>query len=120
MLAALLLPLSAFEMSADDEITVIKIPLKTEQKKDLSRSLIAEPIVAYYIAATSCIQTTVSSDLGQVELTVTNCSTGEVWYDSFDSSSSPQTLLSISGTSGLYEVVYLTEDGNVYQGCFIL
>ena len=98
----------------------MKIPLKVESHGKLNRSLADEPIVAYYIAATSCIQTTVSSDLGQVELTVANCTTGEVWYDSFDSASVPQTLFPISGTSGLYEIVYLTEDGDVYQGCFIL
>ena len=118
MLTALLLPLFAFEMGADDEITVVKIPLKVESHGKLNRSLADEPLVANYIGATSCIQTTVFSDLGQVELTVTNCSTGEVWCDSFDSASAPQTLLPISGTSGLYEVVYLTETGDIYQGTF--
>lgn len=118
MLTALLLPLFAFEMGADDKNTARKIPLEVKDRPILHRSLADEPIVAYYIGATSCIQTTVFSDLGQVELTVTNCSTGEVWCDSFDSASAPQTLLPISGTSGLYEVVYLTETGDIYQGTF--
>lgn len=117
MLTALLLPLSVFEMSADDKSIAKKIPLE-KSKPQLNRSFTNEPVVAYYIGATSCIQTTVFSDLGQVELTVTNCSTGEVWCDSFDSASAPQTLLPISGTSGLYEVVYLTETGDIYQGTF--
>lgn len=120
MLVALLLPFSAFEMSADEENTSRKIPLELKDRPILHRSLTAEPIVTYYIAAASCIQTTVFFDFGQVELIVTNCTTGEVWYDSFDSALLPQTLLAISGTQGLYEIVYLTDEGDVYQGCFIL
>ena len=59
-------------------------------------------------------------DLGDVVLTVTNCSTGNVWYDSFDSTLEPQTMLPISGEPGVYEITYITESGNIYEGTFII
>ena len=66
------------------------------------------------------IVTTVFTDLGNVALTVTNCSTGSVWYDTFDSAQEPQTVLPISGEPGIYEIVYITESGAVYEGTFTI
>ena len=43
-----------------------------------------------------------------------------VWYDSFDSALEPQTILPISGDPGVYEITYITESGNVYEGTFII
>jgi hypothetical protein len=42
-LSALLLPFFAFEMSADDEPAVMKIPLKFEQGTKINRNLQEEP-----------------------------------------------------------------------------
>ena len=64
------------------------------------RSLIQLPIECHYFGIMNTIVTTVQSDLGDVVLTVTNCSTGSVWYDSFDSALEPQTILPISGAHG--------------------
>ena len=66
------------------------------------------------------IITNVFSDLGEIFLTVTNHSTGEVWYDVFDSEVQPQVVTTISGTPGWYEIVYTTATGEVYEGSFIL
>lgn len=118
LLTALLLPLFAFDMSADEEKAVMKIPLKLDVGDNLNRTLIPESVECYFYRMMSTIQTSVSSDLGNVSLTVTNCTTGEVWYDFFDSAMEPQAYLQISGTDGLYEVVYITESGVVYEGCF--
>ena len=92
---ALLLPMSTLEMNADNENTVVKIPLSIKHNKDLGRSLIQESIVSYYQGMMSMIQTSVMADLGVLEVMVVNCSTGESWYDSFDSSEEPQTILQI-------------------------
>ena len=62
------------------------------------------------------IVTTVYSDLGDVTLTVTNCSTGTIWYDTFDSTLEPQTRLTLSGEPGIYQIVYIIESGNIYKG----
>ena len=68
----------------------------------------------------NAVVTTVWSDLGEVVLTVTNCSTGNVWYDTFDSAVDPQKMLVLSGEPGVYEIVYVTESGGVYEGAFVL
>ena len=119
-LTALLLPLFAFEMNADEEKTVVKIPLKVQSGTKLNRGLTSEPVESFYNGISSEIVTFFSSDLGNISLTVTNYSTGEVWYDFFDSAAEPQTYLPVSGTDGMYEVVYITESGDVYEGSFTI
>ena len=117
---ALLLPLSAFEMSADNEDAVMKIPLYVEGSTNLNRSLIQLPIECCYLGMMDAVVTSVWSDLGNVTLTITNCSTGSVWYDSFDSVLEPQTALLLSGEPGIYQIVYITESGGVYEGTFTI
>lgn len=68
----------------------------------------------------SAVHTTVSTDLGEIDVTVTNCSTGEFWQDTIDSSITSQHLLQISGTSGFYEITYTTESGDLYEGSFVI
>lgn len=116
---ALLLPLFAFEMSADEK-EAKPIPLTQGRVTKLDRSIVEIPIEAYYIGTTSSIQTLVSSDLGTVEVVVANLSTGESWYDIFDSGLSSCHELQISGHHGDYEIIYITESGNMYQGVLML
>ena len=120
LLLALLLPLSAFKMSADDENAVMKIPLELDIEQNFERQLVQFPIECCYLGMMDSIVTIVCSDLGDVSLTVTNCSTGNVWYDMFDSAMEPQTMLPLSGEPGIYEIVYITESGAVYEGTFTI
>ena len=94
------------------------ILIRIADNSELIRSL--HEIQAHYLEISRTIFTTVTSDLGQIEMTVTNLSTGETWFDSFDSGMIMQTLLPISGTAGYYEIEYVTESGDVYEGIFIL
>ena len=119
-LVAFLLPLSALEMSADEKGEIQKIPLVLQGGTKLKRNIEEFSIESYYYGMLSSIQTTVTSDLGQIEMTVTNLSTGEAWSDTFDSGAIMQILLPISGTPGCYEIEYVTESGDVYEGIFIL
>ena len=105
-------------MNADESKNKV-IPLKQKQGTYLQRGMIL-PIEATFDGLLSSIITSTSSDLGEVSLTVTNLSTGETWYDTFDSSSTPQAMTPISGASGYYEVVYVTGSGDMYEGGFIL
>lgn len=120
LLVAFLLPLSVLEMSADEKGTIRPIPLIKVEKKDLSRSVVQESIMTVYYGPFSSVQTTVTEDLGTVEVTVVNATTGEMWYDSFDSAAEQQILLPISGTPGFYEIEYVTESGDVYAGEFLI
>lgn len=119
-LMALLLPLFALKMSADDENATIKIHLKVDLGKHPTRNVIEEPIDCHYHGMMTSIVTTFSLDLGEVTLTVTNCSTGEVWYDVYDSVNESQAIMPISGADGLYEIAYITESGDIYEGTFVL
>ena len=117
---AFLLPLFAPDMSADDENAKMKIPLRMESTGKHVRDLIQEPLTCHYYGMLTSIVTTFASDLGDVTLTVTNTSTGEAWYDVFNSGAAPQTALPISGTEGLYEIVYITHSGDIYEGSFTI
>ena len=118
---ALLLPLSAFEMSADNPKPVInKIPIKVSRYPKFQRDLFVLPLESYFYGPMSCIHTIVLDDLGEVEINVTNASTGEFWTATFDTSVDNQYSLQISTTSGLYEVEYTTASGDIYEGEFII
>ena len=117
---AFLLPVSALEMRADEKEQIKKIPLKMDSNKDLCRSFVDEPIVSIYYAMFTSIQTTVTDDLGEVDLTVTNLMTGESWWTTFDSGETSQSLLPISGSPGYYEIEYITESGDLYVGEFLI
>ena len=118
LMMAFLLPVSALEMRAD-ETKVDKILIRVDRKGKLSRDVDAEFLAAYYVSF-PCIQTTVTEDLGEVELIVKNLVTGDFWYCFFDSATQPQSLLPISGSPGCYEIEYITESGDVYSGEFLI
>lgn len=79
-----------------------------------------DQITCYYIGFTSSIQTTVMKDFGNVDVTVVNSNTGDIWFDTFDSGEESQTVLQISGNEGLYEITYTTESGDTYEGSFTI
>ena len=77
-------------------------------------------IESAYYSVLSGIHTITSVNLGEVEVLVTNTSTGEFWMTSFDSSNEQQSFLQISGTPGYYEIEYITESGDIYEGEFLI
>lgn len=116
---ALLLPLFASDMNADEKQQK-SIPLERQIDKQWDRAVFALPIESLYYGMLSAIVTSVTEDLGEVDLSITNLSTGEAWYDSFDSGAVQQILTPISSSPGLYEVIYTTGSGDVYEGSFML
>lgn len=123
ILLAVFLPLSAFVLNADENKNRQEIPLNPviDGNSDWhNRSLIHLPIECHFLGMMNAVVTTAWSDLGDVALAVTNCSTGSVWYDSFDSALESQTALTLSGEPGIYEIVYITETGDIYEGTFTI
>ena len=119
ILLSAFLPLSLFAQNNDNNTDRNKIPLThllDENSGKDNRSLILLPIECHYYGIINSIVTTVYSDLGDVTLTVINCSTGTIWYDTFDSTLEPQTMLTLSGEPGIYQIVYITESGDTYEG----
>ena len=96
-----------------------EIPIRKVDDNRIIRSLTDIELSAWYNPVFMLIQTNSTSDLGSVEMTVTNLSTGETWTDSFDSVVTPH-LLQISGAPGLYEITYLTTFGDLYEGTFTI
>lgn len=119
---AALLPLSVFHVYADENTEARKkIPLKCKDEGvNMNRSYLQIPIESTYWGMMNLIQTSVSSDLGEITIEVMNESTGEFWTDSYDTGIITQTVLPISGTTGIYNVTYLTESGEFYEGCFTI
>ena len=120
LIMALTMPFSALYIRADVNGVIVKIPLKVENGKKLSRDLIQLSIESCYYGMLSAVYTSVAYDLGEIDVTVTNCSTGELWEDTFDSSTESQHLIQISSAPGLYEVTYTTESGDLYEGTFFI
>lgn len=122
LILAALLPLSVFHVFADENTEVkqkIPLELRPDNLKD-NRSILQIPIESTYWGMMNLIQTSVSGDLGEITIEVMNESTGEFWSDSYDTAIITQTVLPISGTTGIYNVTYLTESGEFYEGCFTI
>lgn len=115
-----LLPFSALDMRADDKEQIKKIPIWKVDESLLNRDLVQIPITSYALISMKSICTYSLVDLGEIEIIVTNTSTGEYWSSTFDSAIEQNTFLQISGTPGYYEIEYITESGDVYSGEFII
>lgn len=122
ILMAIIMPLSSIVMYADKTKDQNEIPLyQTNSEGGINnRGFMKPDLACYYSKTLSAIATTAFSDLGNVIITVTNGSTGSVWYHSFDSAMDPQNVLFISGEPGMYEILYITESGDAYEGTFIV
>ena len=97
-----------------------EIPIRNIRTQPTIRDLTMVSLRACYFGMLSAVHTSVTTDLGEIDVIVTNCVTGEFWEDTFDSSSTSQHLLTISSTPGLYEVTYTTSSGDLYEGTFII
>ena len=120
LILAVLLPIFALKVNAEDKNVVQQIPIEKLTEIIGERSLRNDHLKAFYYGMLEGIVTTVSADLGEIMITVENSTTGEMWESSFDSSLNSQYLLSISGTTGCYKIVYTTSSGDVYEGTFTI
>ena len=68
----------------------------------------------------SCIRTTCLSDLGNISISVINYTTGEILNDIYDSAIYPLFFIDFSGAAGVYEIIYVTEAGQRYEGGFVI
>ena len=116
LLMVAFLPLSTFLMKADEPI-MVHIPLSSQQNVSKgNRDITLSPIECWYFSDVGIIQTTVYDNLGEIAIEVLNATTGETFYDSFDSAFTQQHILNITGSSGFYTITYSTESGETYLG----
>lgn len=74
-------------------------------------------IMAYYQDGMIYFQ--FAYDMGEVEITVTNESTGEMWQQTDDSAFGATSIAS-STTAGNYYITIVTDDASCYSGSFTL
>lgn len=75
------------------------------------------PIEAYYDSFISGIAITFLQELGNVEMNVTNHSTGE-YLEGTITATTGTTVLPISGTEGVYTITFTLSNGTEYEGEF--
>lgn len=119
-LTALLLPIFAFGINANAEKAIVKVPLNFDSGNIRPRNMVPELISCNYSSLTNAIVTTFYSCIGDVNFTVANLMTGEIWYDTYDSSQEPQAVLYISGSRGTYVISYIAESGHTYEGILVI
>ena len=99
--------------SDEQENKVVNVKLAQGEPDDTSkypRTLI--PITCVYVDGT--VQLTILENLGEIELFVTNQTTGEQW------STVNNWVLQTATATGVYLVEIITEDGTTYWGTYTL
>ena len=96
------------EIPIDKELTHPKAPRTPDYGSD---------IMAYYQDGVIYFQ--FAYDLGEVEITVTNELTGEVWQQSEDTTFGSATIAT-STDAGNYYITIVTDDGTCYSGNYSL
>lgn len=121
ILIVALMPQLSFCLYADGREVeeVFSIPLKEVTTEKHARSLISA-FEASYWKNTDVIQITSLSDMGDVFVTVTNLMTGESVNHCYDSSVMVDAFVYVGDYNGFYELMLVTEGGNVYQGSFTI
>lgn len=117
-LMVVFLPLSTLLMKADEPKPITAhIPLSSQQNVSKeNRDITLSSIECSYFSDVEIIQTNISDYLGEITIEVLNTTTGEYFYDSFDSAFTQQHILNITGSSGFYTITYSTESGETYLG----
>ena len=119
-LMTITLSLVTFSLKADNPPKV-KIPLeKITTSVGSNRSSTTNSIVCCYQHTRPGIQTTVYDNLGEITIEVLNTTTGETFYETFNSTLTPQHVLPISGSAGFYTITYTTSGGDEYIGTYML
>ncbi len=77
------------------------------------------PINVSYVSFISALSITFQHDLGEVDVNVTNHSTGEYLEGTLNASAGT-TVLPVSGDDGFYTVTFVLSDGTEYYGEFEL
>lgn len=115
---ALLLLLPVQNITADDDNKTVVLEIDIYQTaKRLQRSFVDIPLECYYVGFDSSVVIVFSEDIGIVDISIVNTSTGEVFFDTVDAKDG-QYAVGISGEDGLYRITITTESGDEYEGEF--
>ena len=96
------------EIQISKELTHPKAPRTPDYGSD---------ITAFYQSGVIYLQ--FGSDMGEVEITVTNETTGEMWQQTDDTAFGYATIAT-STSAGIYYITIVTDDASCYSGSFSL
>lgn len=96
---------------------IVEIPIKKDKKTRPRTPEFGNDIMAYYQDGVIYLQ--FAYDMGEVEITVTNQSTGEQWQQTEDTTFG-SALITTSTDVGNYYITIVTDDGSCYTGNFSL
>ena len=96
---------------------IVEIPIKKDKKTRPRTPDYGSNIMAYYQDGVIYLQ--FAYDMGEVEITVTNELTGEMWQQTEDSAFG-YTSIATSTDVGNYYITIVTDDGSCYSGSYSL
>ena len=96
---------------------IVEIPIKKDKKTRPRTPDYGSDIMAYYQVGVIYLQ--FAYDMGEVEITVTNETTGEMWQQTEDSAFGFVTIPT-STDFGNYYITIVTDDASCYSGSFSL
>ena len=109
--------MSGILLSSAEEKKEIQIQKDPEPTPEFRTPNYGSDIMAYYQDGVIYLQ--FGYDMGEVEIIVTNESTGEMWQQTDDSAFGATSIAS-STTAGNYYITIVTDDGSCYSGSFSL
>lgn len=93
----------------------VALSIQSESNPKHVRTQIIELIQCYYYEDGSlCFIALI--DAGDIEITVENLSTNEVWFGDFDPMMQESYLMELNCGLGTYEITCTTSSGDVYSG----
>ncbi len=104
-------------LSSAKEKKEIPIQKDPETKQEQRTPNFGSDIMAYYQDGAIYLQ--FAYDMGEVEITVTNETTGEMWQQTDDSAFGSATIAT-STDAGNYYITIVTDDASCYSGNFSL
>lgn len=104
--------LCMFGMETEKEEIPLKEDVSEDRDKVRPRMPLPIPLLCYYDNGVVSLE--LLANLGEVNLTVTNQTTGEQW------STKNNWVLQTSTVAGVYLVEIITEDGTTYWGTYTL
>lgn len=105
---------AAAQTLPEDDLTIDIRPHRPKLPGTIPLSLTNDIEASYYDGVLTLM---FNVDLGDADITVTNLSTGDIWWDSV--SGVGATAIMLSGDEGYYEV-HITTDRGEYSGAFTL
>lgn len=119
VIAAFMLAVSFQNLYAvhDRDPEIIILPANYPETPIPNRNLV--PIAAYYNETLSSIVVSFNSDIGNVEMTITNQVTDEIIRETINAFLNPIVVPFLNST-GVYSIVFELSNGEIYSGEFEL